>query len=133
MSDNEIQHQLLLDELNQIIQSGRNNILLSVNSTITLVYWQVGLRIQKEILNGDRAAYGKQVTQIMGKLHPGRLTLAQAEEVLKVLVHHIDHPVAKGPQEKEGADQQEHPQMTSPVQRPKKRMTKHDPKFTICL
>ena len=67
MSDNEIQHQLLLDELNQIIQSGRNNILLSVNSTITLVYWQVGLRIQKEILNGDRAAYGKQVIKNASK------------------------------------------------------------------
>jgi predicted nuclease of restriction endonuclease-like (RecB) superfamily len=67
MSENEIQHQLLLDELNQIIQSGRNNILLSVNSTITLVYWQVGLRIQKEILNGDRAAYGKQVIKNASK------------------------------------------------------------------
>ena len=67
MSNNEIQHQLLLDELNQIIQSGRNNILLSVNSTITLVYWQVGLRIQKEILIGDRAAYGKQVIKNASK------------------------------------------------------------------
>jgi predicted nuclease of restriction endonuclease-like (RecB) superfamily len=61
MSKNEIQYKALLDELNQIIQSGRNNILLAVNSTITLVYWQVGIRMQKEILKGDRAAYGQQV------------------------------------------------------------------------
>jgi hypothetical protein len=61
MSENEIQNKALLDELNQLIQSGRTKLLLAVNSTITLVYWQVGLRIQKEILNGDRAAYGQQV------------------------------------------------------------------------
>lgn len=61
MSENEIQNKALLDELNQLIQSGRTKLLLAVNSTITLVYWQVVLRIQKEILNGDRAAYGQQV------------------------------------------------------------------------
>ena len=61
MSENEIQNKVLFDELNQLIQSGRSKILAAVNSTITLVYWQVGLRIHKEILSGDRAAYGQQI------------------------------------------------------------------------
>jgi hypothetical protein len=29
------------------------------------------------------------------------------EQVLKVLVHRVDHPVAEGPQEKEGGDKGE--------------------------
>jgi hypothetical protein len=63
----------------------------------------------------------------MGKLHPGRLPFTQAKEILEMLVHHIDHPVAQGPQEKEGADQQKNPGMIPAVRRPKKRMTVQDP------
>jgi hypothetical protein len=37
-----------------------------------------------------------------------------------MLVHHVDHPVAEGPQEKEGADQQEDGGVVPPVRGPKK-------------
>jgi len=47
MSENEIQNKALFDELNQLIQSGRSKILLAVNRTKTLVYWQLGQKIQK--------------------------------------------------------------------------------------
>jgi predicted nuclease of restriction endonuclease-like (RecB) superfamily len=67
MSEKEIQNKALFDELNELIQSGRSQILVSVNSTITLVYWQVGLRIQKEILSGDRAAYGQHIIKNASK------------------------------------------------------------------
>lgn len=67
MSEKEIQNKALFDELNELIQSGRSQILVSVNSTITLVYWQVGLRIQKEMLSGDRAAYGQHIIKNASK------------------------------------------------------------------
>jgi|LauGreDrversion4_2_1035121.scaffolds.fasta_scaffold1703915_2 hypothetical protein len=47
MSKNEIQNKALFDELNQLIQSGRSKILLAVNRIKTLVYWQLGQKIQK--------------------------------------------------------------------------------------
>jgi hypothetical protein len=37
----------------------------------------------------------------MGKLNPCRLGAGEMKQVLEVLVHHIDHPVAKGPQKEE--------------------------------
>ena len=37
----------------------------------------------------------------MRELHPGRLREIQMQLFLKVLVHHIDHPVAKSPERKE--------------------------------
>ena len=61
MSANEVRHTDLLIALNQIVRSGKSRILASINSTISLVYWQVGSRINQELLKGDRATYGQQV------------------------------------------------------------------------
>jgi hypothetical protein len=40
----------------------------------------------------------------VGELNPSRLGFRQMKKILKMLVHHIDHPVAQRPQKKEGAD-----------------------------
>ena len=51
----------------------------------------------------------------MGKLHPSRLSFRQVEKILKMLVHHIDHPIAQRPQKKEGADQTKDSQMAPSI------------------
>lgn len=51
----------LLKDLVAIIEQGKRQAVTQVNSTMTLVYWQVGKRINKDILNNKRAAYGKEV------------------------------------------------------------------------
>jgi predicted nuclease of restriction endonuclease-like (RecB) superfamily len=51
----------LLTDLRQIIQSGKSQAVAAVNSALTLTYWHVGKRINEEILQGARAAYGEQV------------------------------------------------------------------------
>ena len=51
---------LLLD-LSQIIEQGKKQLVAHVNTTLTLVYWQVGLRINADILNNERATYGKEI------------------------------------------------------------------------
>ena len=43
----------------------------------------------------------QEVAQIVRELHPGRLRQGQMQLLLKVLVHHIDHPVAESPKRKE--------------------------------
>ncbi len=51
----------LLSDLRSLIEQGKNHAVAAVNSTITATYWQVGKRINEEILQGERAEYGKQV------------------------------------------------------------------------
>ena len=41
----------LFSELSQIIEQGKNEVARQVNITRTLVYWQVGKKINEHILN----------------------------------------------------------------------------------
>jgi len=51
----------LFSDLSQIIEQGKNEVARQVNSTLTLVYWQVGKKINEHILDNQRGAYGKQI------------------------------------------------------------------------
>jgi predicted nuclease of restriction endonuclease-like (RecB) superfamily len=51
----------LFSELSQIIEQGKNEVARQVNSTRTLVYWQVGKKIIGHILDNQRGSYGKQI------------------------------------------------------------------------
>ena len=51
----------LVAEIKQLIQSAKQRAVVAVNAELTLLYWQVGKRIADEVLNGERAEYGKQV------------------------------------------------------------------------
>jgi hypothetical protein len=57
----------LLKDLAEIIDSGKKDIAVSINSTITKVYWQIGNRINIEILKETRAEYGKQIIKKVSK------------------------------------------------------------------
>ena len=56
-----LKNDAFFNELTEIIVFGKKDIELSINRTITNVYWQIGNRINKEILNDKRAEYGKQI------------------------------------------------------------------------
>ena len=56
-----LKNHAFFNELTEIIVFGKKDIELSINRTITNVYWQIGNRINKEILNDKRAEYGKQI------------------------------------------------------------------------
>lgn len=60
MSAQEI-HTSLVSELSQLIEQGKQEIAVQVNSTMTMVFWQVGKRINSEILENERAEYGKNI------------------------------------------------------------------------
>ena len=53
--------QHLVEEISKLIEESQNQALIQANSTITLLFWHIGDRINKEILNNKRAYYGKQV------------------------------------------------------------------------
>lgn len=54
-------------EIKSMIDTSRNNVAIAVNSEITFLYWKIGKRISKEILNNERAEYGKQVVITLSK------------------------------------------------------------------
>lgn len=51
----------LFGEIRQLIDAAKQQVAVVVNSTMTMLYWHIGDRINREVLGGARAAYGKQV------------------------------------------------------------------------
>ena len=48
-------------EIKSLIESSKQNIAVSVNAEMTLLYWQIGQRINTEVLKDNRAEYGKEI------------------------------------------------------------------------
>lgn len=58
---------LLFQEIRQLIDTAKQRAAVAVNAEITLLYWQVGKRIQTEVLQGQRAEYGKQIIDTLSQ------------------------------------------------------------------
>lgn len=56
----DIEHNLF-QELSQLIEQSQQQVVAQANSTLTLLFWHVGNRINKNILQNKRADYGKQI------------------------------------------------------------------------
>jgi len=52
---------VLINDLVALIEKGKNQLAYAANATMTLTYWNVGKRINNEILDNQRAKYGKQI------------------------------------------------------------------------
>ena len=53
--------ELLFTEVAKLIEESKSFVATTVNSTITILYWEIGKRINQEVLNNKRAEYGKQI------------------------------------------------------------------------
>jgi len=51
----------LIDDLRQIIDSARSHVAATANYELTAMYWNIGNRINRDMLNNERAEYGKQI------------------------------------------------------------------------
>ena len=52
---------LLVDDLRNIINETRKRVAININTELTLMYWHIGERINREVLKNERAEYGKQI------------------------------------------------------------------------
>lgn len=57
----------LLGDIKSLIDDGRQQAAAAVNIGLTLLYWRVGQRINTEILQGERAAYGEQIVATLSR------------------------------------------------------------------
>lgn len=52
---------ILFSEIKSQIEQARNQVAVVVNQTLTHLYWNIGGLIHHHILEGNRAAYGKEI------------------------------------------------------------------------
>lgn len=59
--------QAVTDAVRQLINQSRQQVATTVNAEITLLYWQVGKRINEDVLNHNRAEYGKEIVSTLAR------------------------------------------------------------------
>lgn len=51
----------LIEDIRYLIQESKRNVSIAVNTELTRLYWNIGKRINLEILQNERGDYGKQI------------------------------------------------------------------------
>jgi predicted nuclease of restriction endonuclease-like (RecB) superfamily len=59
-------HELFAD-IRQLIDESRQAVSRTVNVAVTMLYWNIGRRINEEILQNERAEYGKQIVSTLSR------------------------------------------------------------------
>jgi predicted nuclease of restriction endonuclease-like (RecB) superfamily len=59
--------QTLFDDLSQLIEQSCNFVAVQANSMMTMLFWNVGKRINEDILQNQRAEYGKQIVATLSQ------------------------------------------------------------------
>ena len=55
----------LINDLRQIIDSARSHVAATANYELTMMYWHIGNRINRDVLNNERAEYGQQIVSTL--------------------------------------------------------------------
>lgn len=54
-------------DIRSLIEQSRLQVAATVNAGMTLMYWHIGERINREVLGGNRAVYGKQIVATLSR------------------------------------------------------------------
>ncbi|MCD6556986.1 MAG: DUF1016 family protein [Bacteroidales bacterium] len=57
----------LFSDIRQLIEDSRNAVAQTVNAGLTAMYWNIGKRINDDILENKRAEYGKQIVSTLSR------------------------------------------------------------------
>lgn len=57
----------LITEIKLLIEESKQQVAVTVNATLTTLYWNVGKKINAEILRNKRAEYGKEIVQSLAQ------------------------------------------------------------------
>ena len=75
----------LLADLRALIAAARASAAVAVNASLTLMYWRIGQRIQREVLGGERAAYGAEIVSTLSR----QLTLEHGRSFNEKSLRHM--------------------------------------------
>lgn len=76
---------VLLHDIRRLIEETRSTVAVTVNSALTMLYWQVGKRINEEVLKGERGEYGEQIVSTLSR----QLTLDYGEGFSAKNIRHM--------------------------------------------
>jgi len=57
----------LLNDISGLIEQAKRNVSYQINSTVSVLFWQVGNRIKKNILKNKRANYGEEIVVTLSR------------------------------------------------------------------
>jgi len=67
MKIEDLEYKGIFNDIVSIIEETKSQIAIQANSSLTLMFWQIGERIQKEVLRNKRAEYGKQIVVTLSR------------------------------------------------------------------
>ncbi len=59
--------QSLIADLHHIIEQARKHVATTANYELTMMYWHIGKRINRDVLNDERATYGQQIVATVSR------------------------------------------------------------------
>ena len=76
----------LLADVRSMIEQTRAGVAQAVNAGMTSLYWRIGKRIQSEILQGQRADYGKEIVATLSRQLVSRFGTGFSEKSLRRMI-----------------------------------------------
>lgn len=64
---NKITNNSLFEQIKNLIEQTKNNVAVAVNSSLTMMYWEIGNKINQDILKNKRAEYGKEIVVTLSR------------------------------------------------------------------
>lgn len=61
------QNQPLFNDIKTLIEESKQQVAITVNATMSMLYWNIGHKINEEILGTKRAEYGKQIVATLSR------------------------------------------------------------------
>lgn len=62
-----IEQNELFSDVKKMIDSARQKVATEINSTMSALYWEIGNRINQDLLKNERAEYGKQTISTLAR------------------------------------------------------------------
>jgi len=62
-----IKFDVLIQDLRQIIDNARSRVATTANYELTMMYWHIGERVNRDVLGYERAEYGKQIVSTVSR------------------------------------------------------------------
>ena len=82
----EISNNRLINDLVALIEEGKNQLANVANATMTITYWNIGKRINKLVLDNQRAEYGKQIVVSVARQLTVQYGRSFEESILKAIL-----------------------------------------------
>ena len=80
----------LLSEIHELILSARQQVAQTVNAGLTMLYWNIGARIRRDVLKEKRAEYGEKIVQALAAKLEAEFGRGFSEKNLRRMVQFAD-------------------------------------------